>query len=341
MGRKASRSIDLLLQFPQDQRRAPAQHRLADVDVGVQVVAHVEDLVARQPQVLFHLGGAAPEVDPARLQFAAVGAHQPLLLVGDAVQRAALGEEARLIGAHDDQVEKVAPLHARGQPGIEGDLHEAPGVVPVGVGDQHQPLAGVALVEQGGGRLRVGLQEAPRLGQDLLLERAGKVGLVHRGPQHPVELGVGHHRAQAAGVEKVDQLGVEGGLGQGEEGVQEDEARVGRVYDDPGVGGALLFELQEPGAVGGPDHVAETGRLDQVARLQVDGESPDHPGRVEVEALHRPAAPGEEALGVVVGPPLPLPRCGTGPGCSPCRSRSPGCGAGSASGCRRGGGGGG
>jgi hypothetical protein len=57
------------------------------VNVAVQVVAHVEDLVSRQPKKLLHQTGVAAEEDAALLDGAEVRLEQPSILVDDLVER--------------------------------------------------------------------------------------------------------------------------------------------------------------------------------------------------------------------------------------------------------------
>jgi hypothetical protein len=45
---------DFRLELPRDESRAPAEHALRDVDVGEKVIAHIEDVLPRSAEKLFH-----------------------------------------------------------------------------------------------------------------------------------------------------------------------------------------------------------------------------------------------------------------------------------------------
>jgi len=98
----------------------------------------------------------------------------------------------------------------------------------------------------------------------------------------------------------------QGCLGEAEQRVEEHEPGFVEIHQGPGVGAPLFFELQEAGPVGGADHIPETGRLDQIAVVEVDGQAADDARRVEVEMLDRPTPIGEALPDVAVGALLPL-----------------------------------
>ncbi len=58
-------------------------------------------------------------------------------------------EEERLRGGDDHDLEQVPPRHPLGEKGPERVVHQELGVVPLRVGDEHEPLAAAVLVEQG------------------------------------------------------------------------------------------------------------------------------------------------------------------------------------------------
>ena len=223
----------LVLQLAQDQGGAPAQGALAHVHVAEHVVAHVQDLVPLHAQVPLHLGRAAAHVGAARAQRPQGRAQQPV--AGDHLEeRRVGGEEFRLAGADDDQVEQVPPGGALGQERVERVGHHGGAEVPVGIGDEQQLLAGAALVQEGERDLRVQHHAALRLGDDLGLEPAFQVLGVHHRPHLAVQVPVAHGPGQRALVQQVHQLGVEAALGQGEQGVEEHPAGVRQVHQGAG-----------------------------------------------------------------------------------------------------------
>ena len=72
--------------------------------VAEHVIAHVEDTVSRNAQMLLHAPSVATEVDAAVVRASDDGPEQSLL-VGDLEEGMRGGEERRLAGRHDDEIE--------------------------------------------------------------------------------------------------------------------------------------------------------------------------------------------------------------------------------------------
>ena len=104
----------------------------------------------------------------------------------------------------------------------------------------------------------------------------------------------------------VDQLAPQRGSTQLEERVHELEPLVFQVDDRRCVGSAQLVERQHRLAVLGAHHVAEAGRLDDVAEFEVEGEAQRECCGVEHQVVDRPAELFEVCAAVVERCPLPL-----------------------------------
>ena len=165
---------------------------------------------------------------------------------------------------------------------------------------------GVKLVAQGQDDVRVQIHESLGIGEDVGLQAAVSVRGVDRLAHRVVELRVSDPTRQLAALETVDELGVEARLRQREEGVHEREALVAQVHDRACVAAADLVVVEEAGAVGRPDHVPESRRLEEMAAFHVDDEAPDHRRGIELEAVNRPSDPGEPIPGVGERTALPL-----------------------------------
>ncbi len=155
-------------------------------------------------------------------------------------------------------------------------------------------------------RSAVDLDEALRIGRDLLLQVAAGVNAVYREAHLLVDVPVGESGRQQAAVEQIDAAHVEAALREGEERVEELPARVGEVDDRRVVGVAGLREGEQVAAVLGPDDVAEPRRLHDVAELGVDDEALYDARGVELEGLGGPAGRGERGSRPLEGGPLPL-----------------------------------
>ena len=119
------------LEFPQDESRAPPEENLRHRHVGEEVVAHVQDLVAVDAEMILQVGSTSANENSAWLERARLGAEEPTVLIDDSVEGPAGGEERRLVGRDDHRLEQIAPAHAGGQVGVECVLHDPAGVIPV------------------------------------------------------------------------------------------------------------------------------------------------------------------------------------------------------------------
>ncbi len=218
-------ALDLVLELADDERRAPPQDVLRDVHVAEDVVAHVEDLVPRQPEELLDDGGAAAVIGLALVEGADHGLEQAVG-AGHLEEREARREEGWLVGGDDHDVEQIAPGLAGRHEAIERVAHHRDREGPLGVGDQQQLLARVPLVEQREGAVRVELHEALGVGHDLGLELPLHVGEIDVAPRELVDLAVRVDHRQLAGVEQVDELREHVGLREREQGVEEHPARL-------------------------------------------------------------------------------------------------------------------
>ena len=95
--------------------------------------------------------------------------------------------------------------------------HHRVGVVPQRVGEQEEPLAGRAQLVERGAELGVAEDVVANVLVDLGLEGAVAVDGVDALPDVVVELAVVDR--QPGGLQQLDDLGVQAGLGQREEGI--------------------------------------------------------------------------------------------------------------------------
>ncbi len=281
--------LDLLLQLPHHEGRAPPQHLLRDVDVHEQVVAHVQDLLPPQPERPFHEWGVAAHVHAVLLQRAVFVLPQQAVVALDAEGRHVDRKEVRLPRPHDGEVEEVPPRHVVGEEAVEGVRQHGLGVAPLGVGNQQQLLPGALLIEKGEGHLRVEVHEPLRVLDDGLLEPPLHVGLVERMLYALPEIGVAHGALQRVGVEQVHQLHVHAGRRDGEKRVEEVPAVLPEVYERALILVALSLVAEGGGAVEGPLDVPEPVGLHYVAALDVDHKAADGQLRVKLQIVHRPA----------------------------------------------------
>jgi len=110
-------------------------------------------------------------------------------------------------------------------------------------------------------------------------------------------------------VQEVDELSVEAGLRQREQGVEKDVCRIGEVHRRVTVDPALLLKGQRARPVKCLGHIAETVGFDDVSAARVDDQPANDQPRVEPEVLDRPTVCAEELLQPGVG--LLLPRLHT------------------------------
>ena len=131
------------------------------------------------------------------------------------------------------------------------------------------------------------------------------MGLVHPCADLAKEILVAVDPREFPVVEEIDELRVETGLRQREQGVEEDEARVGQLAPVCGGRSTAAREVHHAGAVGGAHDIAEAVGLDDVAELGVDDEAADHRVGVETEVGHRPTVRDQERLEARIGALLP------------------------------------
>mmetsp|Transcript_4083 Transcript_4083/g.10318 ORF Transcript_4083/g.10318 Transcript_4083/m.10318 type:complete len:704 (-) Transcript_4083:104-2215(-) len=298
----------LLLQLADDERRAPAEVGLGERGVGVDVVAHVQHVAADHAKRVLHRRRGAAAEDAAH-RGVRHRLHQPVVR-HDLVHRLSDLEKRGLVGLHDDHAEEVAPGHAGGKEAVKRVLHHRLRVLKVAVGDQHQLLARVALVQQRGGRLGVQLHKALRVLQDLLLQLALHDGAGLRLGHQIVQRHVGAANnvlGQVARVEAVHELAEQHGLADGEQRVDELPAAGVRVLDQLApVGFVHLARVEHARAVHRALHEAKAVHLDQVAQLFVQDQPADGQLWLELEALHGAADAAEVVQAVLEGQPLPL-----------------------------------
>ncbi len=235
-----------------------------------------------------------------------VGLQETAILIDDLVERSLRREEGRFDGRHDDGVEQVPPARSPVQIGIDGVGHHPLGVLPSRVGDQHQAPPGVFLIEQCRDQLRIRLDEPAGICGDLLLQHPHRVRGLQRVADRPIEAPIADRRREVSTVHEIHQLPEQRRLGEREERVEEDEPGIGEIDDDPRIGAANLVVFEHPGAVRRADHVAEAGRLEQVALLEIEREATDHGARIELEVVDGPPHVGKCETGVLVGALLPL-----------------------------------
>ena len=278
--------LDLVLQRTQHEGRPPPEHALGRLHVCEHVVADVQDLGAAQPEAGLHQRRVAADIGAPLLQHPGLAPqHRPaaLVLADDLERGRAFVEEGRLPRADDGDVEQVLPGHVAGQIRVEGVAQDRRRVLPLRVGDEQHLLARVLLVEQRERNVRVALDEAVGVGQDLGLQQALQVGRVERLADGLVEIVVTQPRRQDALVQLVDQLEVDAGLGDRKERVHEPPAAVVEVDERAAVRFPLLGVGQRARPVEGPLDVAEAVGLDHVALLRIHHEPLHHEVGVEDE----------------------------------------------------------
>ena len=280
---------DLGFEFTSDQRCPPAQRVLGDVDVAEQVVADIEDLSARNAQGVLDQTCVASEVDIAPLELATVGSHQAVLLIDDAIQLVTLGEEAGLARRDNDDVEEVTPRRTFCAIGVDRVAHHEPGVVPVRVGNQQEPLPCGALIAQRLANFGIGLEERVRVVHDLGLQRTCNVRFVERRVNRAVELGVGPHPRQWIRVVDRHQLTPQRGTRKLKQRIHELKPVFAEIDHGLGIGPSLILECQELGAVTGSHDIPKSRCLHQVAELKVERQTQRERIGIEYETVDRPA----------------------------------------------------
>jgi hypothetical protein len=129
---------------------------------------------------------------------------------------------------------------------------------------------------QGHGQLGIDLHVLLEVGLDHRLQRVVAVGQIDRGPDVLEDLAVVHAARAGRVLEELDDLGVEGGLGQGEQGVDPVVVRPAQVRLLLAVQGAALLLRQRGAAVEGAADVAVLVELEDVAVPLVDDQAAHH-----------------------------------------------------------------
>mmetsp|Transcript_6637 Transcript_6637/g.17281 ORF Transcript_6637/g.17281 Transcript_6637/m.17281 type:complete len:449 (-) Transcript_6637:630-1976(-) len=304
--------LHLALELAHNQARAPLKVHLRHAHVRVDVIADVQNLVARNAErLLDHPRGASGEhaallVSHRRSEKAILGCH----LVDEI---AAVGEEVWLRAADDGDVEEVAPCHVVGKVGVVRVLHDALRVHVVAVRDQQKLLARALLVKQRESILRVHLHKLRRVADDLSLQLALDVRVEQRladsAPEAFVALDV--VSPPSAGpvllaVEAVDHLRVQRRFADAEERVEEHPPVVAEVHALSSVRLAALRRGHHARSVRRALHHTESIRLHEVSELLVDDESSDDHLAVEAESLDGTPGFAQLLLGVVVRASFPL-----------------------------------
>ena len=270
------------------------------------MVADVEDFLPAEAETFLDEGSVSTDVDGAFFERAVLVFAEPPVLALDAEGRHLHREEVRLARAHDREIEEVLPRHGARQEVVEGVLEHRAGVVPLRVRNQEKLFAGPFLVEKGEGHLRVEVDEAAGVADDVLLQASFHVGGIERLLHLVPQVAVAHRSPQLAGVEEVDELHVHAGRRDREQRVEEGPAVVGQVDERPLIRFPLLVEAERLRPVKGPFHVAEAVGLHDVAVLGVDDEAADDQLRVELQVRHRPPLRRQSFLDERVRALLPL-----------------------------------
>jgi len=283
--------LDLRLHLLDDHRRAPGGVFLRAEHVAVDVVSHVENAVAagfRHPLEV-HQVPALVYPDPFEATLGLAGWLPPGV---EHQEGAALVEERRLGGAHDDNVEEVAPARILGEAPGEEEAHHRIGVVPERVGEEEQALAGGTELVQHERQLRVLGEEPARVAADDRLERIVAMDLVDAVPDVGEDRLEGRPAVRFA-IGALDDLREERDLGEGEEGV--DEVVAGKADPDlhSAVEAAALVLGEGALPVVGAADVTVAVHLQDVAELLVH----DQPAHADLSIV----AQTQEISGVAAG----------------------------------------
>mmetsp|Transcript_46788 Transcript_46788/g.152075 ORF Transcript_46788/g.152075 Transcript_46788/m.152075 type:complete len:357 (+) Transcript_46788:260-1330(+) len=198
----------LLLELLQNHARTPRQAALRHVDIGKDVVAHVQELLAAATRHLLDHACVSAGVLPAQLHAKRLTQH-PIGRRHRVKRPARLCEEVGLARGDDDDVKELPPPHAPRQERLECNLHERARVYPVRVCDEGELLARAPLLEERLARLWVEIDKPLDVLHHLALERRLHVRAKERALDGTKKLRV----ARAAS-------GVEGGHGVSDQGAR-------------------------------------------------------------------------------------------------------------------------